>query len=116
MKPMPSTSKRLCRAVMAGILVLVALSVAAGGPPADTIWLRSGERLMGKIVADDPDSIVINSQALGRIEIPRNQIERVEQAEEAAAEIPPGPPGQTNAAAKPPPQDYVRIYNDHGLR
>jgi len=113
---MPSSSTRLRRAAVAGILVLVALSVAAGGPPTDTIWLRSGERLMGKIVADDPDRIVIDSQALGRIEIPRDQIERVEQAEEAAAEIPPGPPGQTNAAAKPPPQDYVRIYNDHGLR
>jgi putative salt-induced outer membrane protein YdiY len=62
---------------------------------ADTITLRTGERLVGKVISEKPKKVVFESQGLGRIEIPREGIERIQRDE-----VPPKP------AAPPPPQPF----------
>jgi hypothetical protein len=58
----------------------------------DSITLQSGERLVGKVISEKPKKVVFESQGLGRIEIPREGIERIQRDE-----VPPKP-------AAPPPQ------------
>ena len=45
---------------------------------ADTIYLRGGENLFGKVTADERDKVVIDSQTLGRVTVARDRIDRVE--------------------------------------
>jgi hypothetical protein len=45
---------------------------------ADTIHLRGGEKLIGKIINDERLQVVIESQTLGRLKIPRDRIDRIE--------------------------------------
>ena len=33
---------------------------------------------MGRVIAEEPDKVIFESQALGRIEVPRGRIERIE--------------------------------------
>ena len=54
--------------------MLGALALARG----DTIYLRSGEKLIGKVVSDEKMKVIIKSEALGRLEIPRDRIERID--------------------------------------
>lgn len=44
----------------------------------DTVLLRSGEKVIGQVIADERTKLVIKSPVLGRLELPRDQIERVE--------------------------------------
>jgi putative salt-induced outer membrane protein YdiY len=67
----------------------------ASNAMADTITLRTGERLVGKVISGKPKQVVFESQGLGRIEIPREGIERIQRDE-----VPPKP------AAPPPPQPF----------
>jgi hypothetical protein len=46
--------------------------------PADTVYLRSGEKVIGKITSDERTKLVIKSPVLGKLELPRENIERVE--------------------------------------
>ena len=45
---------------------------------ADSVFLRGGEKLIGKIVSEAPAKIVFESQTLGKFEIARDRIERIE--------------------------------------
>jgi putative salt-induced outer membrane protein YdiY len=45
---------------------------------ADTVYLRSGEKLIGKVISDEKAKVVIKSVAVGRVEILRERIERIE--------------------------------------
>lgn len=56
---------------------------------ADTLYLRGGERLMGKIIADEKEQVIIESQTLGRLKVPRDRIEKVELEPPPAASITP---------------------------
>lgn len=49
-----------------------------GATAADTVHLRGGEKLIGKVVSDEKDKVVFESQTLGKLTIPRERIERVE--------------------------------------
>lgn len=77
---------------------LAALLLGAIAASADTIALRTGERLVGKIIAEEPGRVIFESQGLGRIEVPRDRIERIER--DAAPFTPPPPAVQTNAPSK----------------
>ena len=63
-----------------GALSSLLMLIVAGLPMAraDTVHLRSGEKVVGEIVTDERTRVVIKSQALGRLEIPRDHIDRIE--------------------------------------
>lgn len=60
------------------VLMLTGLLAFAVVASADTLHLLGGERLIGKIIKDEGEEIVIESQALGRLKVPRDRVERVE--------------------------------------
>jgi putative salt-induced outer membrane protein YdiY len=78
---------------------------------ADAILLRGGERLIGRVVAEEAERIRFESQTLGLLEIPRDRVERIEREAPAAPavaekEVPPpsapaAPARQTAPAAAP---------------
>ena len=72
-----STATRPVRLVCAVFIALLVFCASAA--LADTIALRTGERLVGKILAEEPGKVIFESQALGRIEVPRERIERIEE-------------------------------------
>ena len=57
---------------MALLLVPVAFAHA------DTIYLHGGEKLIGKVLVNEKTKVVIQSQALGRLEVSRDRVERIE--------------------------------------
>src|SRR5262245_43189134 len=77
-------------------LLAVALLVIALGGRADTVILTNGERFVGRIIAEEPGKIIFESQTAGKLEVPRNQIDRLERSQSPF----PAPPVMTNA----PPQ------------
>ncbi len=110
---------------------------------ADTVFLKGGERFIGKVVAEDPAKIIFESQTVGKIEIPRERIERIERDAPSPARepnrpfVPPAPvvitnppasTATTNAPAKrrlwellPPPQkdegvDWIQLKSGEWLR
>ena len=70
------------------VILLTSLVVAT----ADTIYLQGGEKLIGKVITDEPEKLVIKSQTLGKIEVPRERVERIE---------------LDSAPAAPPAQGFV---------
>src|SRR5262245_18808991 len=75
--------------------VVVALLPVTAAVRADAVYLRGGEKLIGKVVSDQKAKVVIKSQALGRLEIPRDRIERVEIDPPPA--VPPSSPAATQS-------------------
>jgi putative salt-induced outer membrane protein YdiY len=67
------------------------LALWAGVMPAraDTLVLRSGERLIGRTMTEDSVHVRFDSQALGALEIPRERIDRIERDAPPAAVAPP---------------------------
>ncbi len=129
----PTASRALC----------VALLLASQSLLADSLLLTSGERLSGRIVSDLDGVIVFESEALGKVTIPRAKITRIEVAVRTD-EVPPTPlpepvpaaPGTAAPAlpdrtaselpqdkpappSAPPPEkreDLLRLWVDQGLR
>jgi len=56
---------------------------------ADIISLRTGERLVGKVVVEEAGRILFDSEGLGRLEIPRERVEKLEISPSTAPEAPP---------------------------
>jgi hypothetical protein len=79
------------------------LSVSA---PADTLWLPGGERLVGKILSETPEKVVFESQNLGKTEVLRERIEKIERDETSPA------PTAFPAATNPPPEFFPWTEND----
>jgi hypothetical protein len=50
----------------------------AVGARADSIWLRGGEKLIGRVVTEAADQVSFESQTLGKLEVARDRIERIE--------------------------------------
>jgi hypothetical protein len=93
------------RALAARSIKVLALFLAcAPGALADTITLRTGERLVGRVVSEKQKKVVFESQGLGRIEIVREHIERI-QRDQVPAKPPPPPPPQP---FQPPPPGVVK--------
>jgi len=76
------------------LLGLLAL-LAGSAPAADTLHLRGGERLVGRVISDDKTRVVFESQTLGKLDVPRERIERIEYDPAATA------PPSTTAAGQP---------------
>jgi putative salt-induced outer membrane protein YdiY len=73
------------------------LMAASGLARADTIHLVGGEKLVGKVISQEKTKVVIRSQTLGRLEIPRDRIEKLEL----------DPPAGTTPAVSIPGQPFV---------
>jgi hypothetical protein len=86
--------------VLPARFLLAFFLACASGVLADTITLRTGERLVGKVVSEKQKKVVFESQGLGRVEIPREGIERIQREEVPAKPSPPPPP---QPFAPPPP-------------
>ena len=78
-------------------ILLTALALAR----ADTIYLRGGEKVIGKVNTDERTKVVIESQTLGRLTILRERIERIELDPPPVAQPSNAPPGRPFVA--PPP-------------
>jgi len=100
----------MCRASRTALLLVILLSCAFTAL-ADNITLRTGERLVGKVVSEEPTKVVFESQGLGRIEVPRERIERIERdaAAPAPAFTPPPPPAVKPATALTAPTNAPAI-------
>ena len=72
-----------CRCATA---VLTCLSLLAAAARADTLLMTTGERLQGRLVGEEGNALVFESDALGVVRVPRVRIESVSaQAASAAA-------------------------------
>lgn len=80
----------------------VALAATLAVARADTIYLRGGEKLIGKVIADEKAKVVIKSEALGRVEILRERIERIELDPAPGGTQAPSTPGHPFVPAPPP--------------
>ncbi len=91
---------------------------------ADTLLLNSGETLIGKVVSESEASVTFESEALGKITVPRARIQRLEKGPVTSAPIAgdkeaaaPAQPAETVAQAAPPEkkQDLFRMWWDQYL-
>ena len=94
---------------------------AAVSARADTVVFRTGERLRGTVVTEQPGSIRFDTEALGPIDIPRERIAQVERdTAPAAISAPTAPAGPVPVAATPEAatrsRDFLRFYTDHGVK
>lgn len=78
------------RGVFVLAFILALLLAVQAAVRADTISLRTGERVVGKVVAEEPAKIIFDSEGLGRVEIPRENILRIER--DAPPPSPTAPP------------------------
>jgi putative salt-induced outer membrane protein YdiY len=104
MKPTFREWQRTTGRRAARIAALAVLLMGLASAPGDTLFLRGGEKLIGKVVADEKEQVVIESQTLGRLKIPREKIERVE-LEPAS---PASPANSTNRQGFVPPPPGVQ--------
>ena len=87
---------------------------------ADTLLLKSGETLIGKVLSEDDTSVVFASDGLGRLTVPRDRIQRLEKV---AAPAPGAEPSaaaaeaaaQRTASAAPEKKDLFRMWWDQYL-
>jgi hypothetical protein len=63
-------------AIFISIQMLPFLNIAT--VQADTLFLRGGEKLIGKILSEGPDQIIFGSQTLGEFAVAREYIEMIE--------------------------------------
>jgi len=83
---------RVAGGLRLGAVVVLGLLLGLPAVRADTILLRGGERLIGKVLAEEPDKVRFESQTLGVLEIPRDRVEQIER------DAPPPPVAATAAA------------------
>lgn len=80
---------------LAALLILIAVSSQA--TRGETVFLRGGEKLIGRVVAEEGSRIIFESRALGRLPIEREWIERMERHESDET----GPGTTTTISASP---------------
>lgn len=89
------------------LALAVFVSVAIQPARADTLVLRTGEKLRGSVVAEQPSSVTFDSDGLGRIEVSRERILQLERDPANVTSV-----TGTNSA---PPRDFLRFYNKDGI-
>ncbi|MGH7994354.1 MAG: hypothetical protein ACREDQ_12610 [Limisphaerales bacterium] len=52
----------------------ILLLIAGPGLRADVLEMQNGDRYSGKVVSVSPDRVVLNSEVLGKITVPRNKV------------------------------------------
>ena len=100
-EPAPRDRSRQIMAARLCAVLTIAMFSRTGTVHADTIHLRSGEKLIGEIISDEKAKVVIKSRSLGRVEISRDRIERIEM--EAPAGTEPVTPKAGQPFVPPPP-------------
>ena len=55
-------------------LVILFLFIAAGRLPADEVDMQNGDRYFGKVLSVSADTVVLQSQMLGKINVPRKNV------------------------------------------
>ena len=98
--------------VLLGAALLV---TGPGGARADTIVFRSGERLSGVIVAEQPETVIFDSQALGRIEVPRERIASLDRDPVPASGKSADAGAEAAGTNEVRSRDFLRFYTDHGI-
>lgn len=83
-------------------LVLFVL-LPVGVSLADQVTLTTGEVLRGEIVQSTAEHLVLDHPILGRLEIPRHAVERVDDLPPASTESPPSAENDAAKADPPPP-------------
>ncbi|MGA9776929.1 MAG: hypothetical protein ACLPRE_03325 [Limisphaerales bacterium] len=53
---------------------MILMLLAAPGLRADVLEMQNGDRYSGKVVSVSPDTVILNSEVLGKITVPRNQV------------------------------------------
>jgi hypothetical protein len=88
------------RVVWAGVGMLWIGAACGAAGAADTVLLklRNGDRITGTLLADEPGRVVLRSPVLGKVKVPRSEIENLTQQPEAVPALTPPSP---NAATKP---------------
>ena len=100
------------------LLCCFALAVFADPSLADTLLLKSGETLIGKVVSEDETSVTFASDALGKVTVPRERIERLEKTAApaiGAEQSPAAAAAQPDAAAASEKKDLFRMWWDQYL-
>jgi hypothetical protein len=108
---MPHGSKH--GAVRTGNALVCAGLLLLGGArrlPADQVELRTGDRYVGQVLSVDTNSVVVQSEVLGRVRLPRSKVAVITLGRVAATNSPARPLGSnaalsgaaTNAALKGP--------------
>jgi len=101
------------------LLCCAALFSCASPSFADTLLLKSGETLIGKVVSEDEASVTFASDALGKVTVPRDRIERLDKTPAPTAGAEQAAPAE--AAAQPPAaaasekKDLFRMWWDQYL-
>lgn len=83
---------------------LVTSFIAASGLRADVLEMQNGDRYSGKVLSVSADTVVLNSEILGKINVPRNKVTSVKFGANAVGlqlSANPKPPVATNLPAVP---------------
>ena len=73
---------------------MILMLIIAPGLRADVLEMQNGDRYSGKVVSISPDTVVLNSEVLGKITVPRNQVVNLTLGTNAIAPKAPGNPAQ----------------------
>src|SRR5258708_25861588 len=92
--PQPERSARALHAVQ-GMMAAFALLLGAH-VCADSVFLRGGEKLIGNVISEDTAKVLFQSQSLGKLEISRDSVARIERG---ATPAPPAPVSTNHAPA-----------------
>src|SRR5262245_3237726 len=84
--PHSKTRARLNRA--AGEMLVALVLFFTCDARSDSALLRGGEKLIGRVVSEEPAKVIFESQTLGGLEIARDRIERLERDTPATASAP----------------------------
>jgi len=82
--------------------VILFLFVAAGRLRADEVDMQNGDRYFGKVLSVSGDTVVMNSEMLGKINVPRKMVAGLVFGTNTAALVVAGPVTPTSGPTNPP--------------
>jgi hypothetical protein len=74
---------------------MILMLIVAPGLRADVLEMQNGDRYSGKVISVSPDAVVLNSEVVGKITVPRNKVVSLSFGTNAVA------PGATGKLAQP---------------
>jgi hypothetical protein len=80
---------------------MILMLLVAPGLRADVLEMQNGDRYSGKVVSVSPDTVELNSEVLGKITVPRNQVVSLSLGTNAGAPKATGNPAQPIATNLP---------------
>jgi len=82
-------------AIFSALLLFV-----AGGLQADQVEMQNGDRYAGKVISMTADNIVLQSDVLGKLTLPRSKVANINLGTNAATPVTPPPAAQSTNQAK----------------